>query len=89
MQTLWWSGSTQAAAGLMLTFTITPVRISINPFMLSTSKDALRSANMVMYCITMPGEALAGGTGPTCCVTNLSCNATHALLNDICRLPTQ
>jgi hypothetical protein len=40
---------------------------------LSIARERLRSVNMVLYCKIIPGDAVAGGAGPSCCLTSLSC----------------
>jgi hypothetical protein len=40
---------------------------------LSMARERLRSLNMVLYCKIIPGDAVEGGAGPSCCLTSLSC----------------
>lgn len=49
------------------TLTTAAASVSSSVHMLSSTKDMRRSSNIVVYCIIMPGEAVAGGAGPSCC----------------------
>jgi hypothetical protein len=40
---------------------------------LSIRSERFLSLNMVLYCRIMPGDAVDGGAGPSCCRTSLSC----------------
>lgn len=56
------------------TLTSSAAVFSITLLMLSMTSERLRSSNMVLYCSIMPGDAVEGGMGPSCCFTSLSCS---------------
>lgn len=58
------------------TLTSSAAALSIRPLTLSINRERFLSLNMVLYCRIMPGEAVAGGAGPSCCRTSLSCTVS-------------